>query len=112
MNQDDNNLNKLLKQWRDIEPASNFEAGVRRRLRLAQTGRPGRVSLLDQWLRSWLWQPALAMAAAVILSAAIGTSMGVHAAPRRTTAVPGELQFMSAGTLAGGYTRLAAEGAR
>jgi hypothetical protein len=112
MNRDDNNLNKLLKQWREIEPASNFEAGVWRRIRQAEAGRPVRASLLEQWWRSWLWRPALGMAAAVIFSAVIGTSMGVHAAPRRTTAATGELQFMSAGTLAGGYARLAAEGAR
>ena len=112
MNRDDNNLSRLLKQWRAIEPSSNFEAGVWRRIRRVGAGQPERGSLLDQWWRGRLWRPALGVAAAVLFSAAIGTSMGVHTAARRTSAAPVELQFMSAGTLAGGYARLAAGGAR
>jgi len=111
MSQDDNNLSKLLKQWRDIEPASNFEASVRRRIRRAQTGPPARVPVVEQWLRRWLWNPALGLAAAVVVSAVIGASAGIHTALRQP-AGPGEMQFMSAGTLAGGYARLALEGTR
>src|SRR6266481_1385226 len=35
MNQNDNRLSALLKQWRDIEPPPNFEANVWRQIRVA-----------------------------------------------------------------------------
>jgi hypothetical protein len=107
MNPEDKNLSKLLKQWRDIEPKANFEASVWRRIRRAQTEEPERSSLLELLLRRRLWQPAYAaVAAAVIVSAVIGTSAGVLTSLRATTTARGELQFMSSGTLAGGYARL------
>ena len=113
MNPEDKNLSKLLKQWRDIEPKANFEANVWRSIRLAQAEEPGRASLLELLLRRWLWQPAYAaVAAAVIVSAVIGTSAGVLTSLRSATATHGELEFMSSGTLAGGYARLGTERAQ
>ena len=84
----DSDLSKLLRQWRDIEPPGNFEANVRRRIRLA-TPEPKPI---------WLWRPVFA---AVALSILIGASAGILSSrPQRA-----EMEFMSAGTLAGGYTR-------
>jgi hypothetical protein len=113
MNPEDKNLSKLLKQWRDVEPRANFEANVWRSIRLAQAEVPDRTSLLELLLRRWLLQPAYAaVAAAVIVSAVIGTSVGVHTSIRPATPAQGELQFMSSGTLAGGYARLGTERAQ
>ena len=58
MNQDDDKLRGLLEQWRDIEPAGNFEANVRRRIRLAAI-EPQRTP----WLAVLLWRPAFVTAA-------------------------------------------------
>jgi anti-sigma factor RsiW len=90
MNENDAKLKALLRHWREIEPPANFEANVRRRIRLAEAEAP-------PWL---LWRPAFAMAVAA--SIVIGVTGGVLSA-RQTR---GELQFMSAGTLAGGYERM------
>ncbi len=107
MNENDEKLRTLLRQWRDIEPAGNFEANVRRRIRLATAEAP-QVS----WLVELLWRPAFAVAAALVVSVAIGSSAGVMTATKSARAARGELQFMSAGTLAGGYAKLASQGAR
>jgi hypothetical protein len=83
----DSDLSKLLRKWRDVEPAGNFEANVRRRIRLA-TPEPKSI---------WLWRPAFA---AVALSIVIGASAGILSFNRQHA----EMDFMSAGTLAGSYT--------
>jgi hypothetical protein len=82
----DFDLQRLLRRWRDIEPAGSFEANVRRRIRLA-TPEPKRI---------WLWRPAFA---AVALSIVIGALAGVFSFRQQ----PAEMKFMSAGTLAGNY---------
>jgi len=95
MNHKDDKLSALLRQWRDVEPAGNFEANVRRRIRLAnaESSRPS-------WLAGLLWRPAVAVA--VVVSIVFGSSAGILSANRQHA----EMQFMSAGTLAGGYERL------
>jgi hypothetical protein len=98
----DDKLRALLKQWRDIEPAGNFDANVRRRIRLA-AAEPRRTS----WLAELLWRPAFATGAALLLSAVIGTWAGMTTANRQQPRA--ELQFMAPGTLAGGYARLTLE---
>jgi hypothetical protein len=107
MNENDNKLRALLHQWRDIEPAGNFEANVRRRIRLATAEAPQ-----QSWLVELLWRPAFAVAAALVVSVAIGSSAGIMTAAKSARASRGELQFMSAGTLAGGYVKLASESTR
>ena len=96
----DEQLQALMRQWRDIEPAGNFEANVRRRIRLAST--EPRQSLLIELF----WRPAFAMTTAAVISIAIGSFTGILSSNRQRT----EMQFMSAGTLAGGYLQLTAEG--
>ena len=78
-------LKALLHQWCDIEPAGNFEVNVRRRIRLA-AGHPRQSSLIGL-----LYRPAFAVAAAVVLSAVIGSSAGLVSRPRNDGA---ELQFL------------------
>ena len=109
MEQNDKQLSALLKRWREIEPKANFEANVWRRLRLAQAEEPERVSVIQLLLRQWLWQPAASIAAAVILSVVLGSSLGVLSAPKVTSTEQRELGFLSSGSLAGGYLRVAAE---
>lgn len=87
----DPKLSALLRQWRDIDAPGNFEANVRRRIRLAVTeSKPVAI----------LWRPALA--AAIAISVIIGSSAGVLSSGQQRN----EMQFMSAGTLAGSYGQL------
>lgn len=101
MNENDDNLRALLRQWPDIEPRASFETDVWRRLRLAQAA-PG----LFDWLQQWTWRPVLATATAIVLTAAVASSVGAWTATNRASAATNELLFMSAGTLAGGYAKL------
>jgi anti-sigma-K factor RskA len=101
MNENDNKLRALLHHWRDIEPAGNFEVNVRRRIRLATADSPR-----QSWLAGLMWRPAFAMA--VVVSVLVGTSAGILSSHQQHS----EMQFMSAGTLAGSYARLTTEGRR
>jgi hypothetical protein len=103
MNERDDKLHDALQHWRDIEPAGNFEANVRRRIRLAASTEPR-----QSWLAGLLWRPAFAVATAILVSVIIGSSAGALSSSRQRA----ELQFMAAGTLAGGYARLATESKR
>ena len=102
MNGNQDKLRDLLRQWPAIEPGSNFEANVRRQIRLA-AAKPR-----QSWLTELLWRPAFAVATAIAISVIIGSSAGFLSSSRPRA----EMQFMSAGTLAGGYARLATEGTR
>lgn len=104
MNRDDQ-LSALLRQWRDIEAPGNFEANVWRRIRLAQAEPPARITLAE-WLRQLVWQPAFSVG--VALAIVIGAVGGMRAAPVPATRAHPEVGFLSAGTLAGGYTQLIA----
>jgi hypothetical protein len=107
MNPEDEKLRAIFKQWRDIEPRADFEAAVRRRIRLAQAREPVPTGLAG-WLGAWARPPAWAAAVALVASVILGASVGVLTAPRPASAAFHELQFMSPGTLAGGYVNLAA----
>ncbi len=112
MKEPDEQLRALLKQWREIEPKTNFESNVLRRIHLAHTEEPGRMTVLELLLRRWLWRPALAVAAAVVVSVIVGSSAGVLTSRKPMTAASGELQFLGSGTLAGGYVKLTTENKR
>ena len=111
MNNDNEKLNTLLQQWREIEPKASFEADVLRRIHLAQINEPERVRLIDL-LQQWLWRPTVAVATAGIVSVIIGTSGGLLTMSKATVTADSEMRFMSQGTLAGGYTQLAGERGR
>jgi hypothetical protein len=107
MNDHDNKLRAVLRQWRDIEAPDNFEANVWRRIRLAQ---PTPAPSWAELLRRWVTQPSFALTAATIMAVVIGSTAGVL-----TTRQPGadkEMGLFSAGTLAGGYTKLMTRGDR
>ncbi len=108
----DEQLRALLKKWNDIEPKASFEANVWRRIRLARTEEPGRMTLLELLLKRWLWRPALAVAAAVVVSVIVGSSAGVLTSRGPMTAASGELQFLGSGTLAGAYLKATTESAQ
>lgn len=112
MNNQDDQLHRLLQQWKGIEPPANFDTQVWRRIRQAGTsraqrdaegegGNPEHASTFADWLRGWLPQPAFALAAAVIVGAVIGASSGLFSAP-----LPGGLGLLAPDTLAGTYVRL------
>src|ERR1041384_7965672 len=100
MNENDDKLRALLRQWRDIEPRGNFEANVWRQIRPAAAEQRERGSLLEGMGRL-LWRPAWSVAAAVTVAVVVGVWGGVASAPRQTDASKAELQFLAAGTLAG-----------
>ncbi len=109
MNNQDDQLHRLLQQWKEVEPASNFDAQVWRRItgtsrakRDAVLGKPEHSPTVADWLRGWLPQPVFALAAAVIVGAVIGASSGLFSAP----SPPGGLGLIAPDTLAGTYVRL------
>ena len=112
MNPDDNKLGELLRQWRDIEPSASFEVNVHRRICLATAEEPEWISIVE-WARRLMWRPALAaVAAVVVVTSIIGSSAGALTTRRAVWVGDSEMQFLSAGTLAGGYVKLASEGKR
>ena len=98
----DDPLHRLLQQWREIEPSNQFEAGVRRRIRLVP---PERTPAFADWLRRWLPQPAFAWTAAAIAGVVIGATSGLVSVP--PAAPPAEVRFLAPETLAGSYLTLA-----
>src|ERR1041384_7365451 len=98
MNETDERLRLLLKQWSEIDPPANFEANVRRRIRLAQSERAGHVALAE-----WLRRPAFSVAAATVIAVFVGVWSGVQSVPKPVTAARTELGFLGHGTLAGSY---------
>lgn len=111
MKPSDERLDALLKQWRDIEPRTDFEGNVWRRVRTNRAEHAERVNLIEL-IGRWLRQPAMTMAVAVVASVVIGLSAGLLTARRPMAVASSELRFMSAGTLAGGYVKASTEGAR
>jgi hypothetical protein len=111
MNQNDDKLRALLKQWRDIEPQGNFEANVWRRIRVVADQRPERVSLIEA-IGRLLWQPAWSVAAALFVAALVGVWGGVVSTSWPANTSRAELQFLAPGTLAGSYLQGAAKDMR
>ena len=111
MNQNDDKLRALLRQWRDIEPRGNFEANVWRQIRTAAAERPERVSLAET-IGRLLWQPAWSVAATLVVALAVGVWGGVASVSRRADTSKAELQFLSSGTLAGSYLQMGAKESR
>jgi len=105
MTHDDEKLRAALKRWRDIEPQANFEANVWRQIRQAKA-KPSERLTIAEWLGRLMPRPVLAMTAAVVASAIVGSSAGLLSMRGRTMVPPGELQFLGSGTLAGGYVKL------
>ena len=89
----DSKLNKLLRQWRDVEPRGTFDDNVLRRIRQAEA-----IPARNGWL-DWLRQSALATITAAVIGLMAGTIGGWQSAPRQT----GELEFMAPTTLTGAY---------
>lgn len=92
MNENDDQLRRVLRQWRDIEPSPTFAVDVRRRIRLATPAPMSR----------WGWLAPVATAAAVALM--VGAWAGRQATPAFN---PPPTTFLAADSLAGGYLRLA-----
>lgn len=101
MNENDDKLRALLRQWREIEIRAGFEANVWRRIRQDVTP----AATPAGWIE-WLWRPGFAVAASVAVSVMIGVFSGVHAAASRNTA----LDLPPAHTLTGSYLALTLKG--
>jgi hypothetical protein len=103
MNNQDDQLHRLLQQWKEIEPASNFDARVWRQIQVGTARRAVRPGTLADWLRSWLPRPALALPAAVVLGLVIGIGSGLFSVPATTHTE--QLSFLAPDTLAGALRR-------
>jgi len=99
MNNQDDQLHRLLQQWKEIEPSTNFDAQVWRRITGTQ---PEHKPTFADWLRLWLPRPAFALGAAAVVGAAIGIAGGWHSVAPASGA-----GFLAPDTLAGGYIRMA-----
>ena len=95
MNNHDDQLHRLLRQCRDIEVPGDFDANVRRRIRLAQTEGAG-----VPWL-AWLWRPAFSLPVTLAVGLLIGLAGAMFASPQRPPTSRSELTFMAPTTLAG-----------
>ena len=109
MNDQDEKLSRLLRQWRDIEPRPTFEPDVLRRIRL-EVARP-RSTDLQAWLPAWLGAPRrLAVAAAVPLALALAIGVAsVWVLPPVDSRPPmplGSLSVLERGTVAGNYVAM------
>jgi hypothetical protein len=98
MNENNNDLHRLLQQWKAIEPASNFDSQVWRQIRVGTTRRVVRPSFAD-WLLDWLPRPAFALPAAIVLGLIIGIGSGLFSVP--VTPHTEQLSFLAPDTLAG-----------
>lgn len=106
MKQDDEKLSALLKQWRDIEPPTNFEANVWRQIRVAATSPAVDTANWIDLIGRLLWQPAWSVVAIVVVALVVGVWGGVASVPRQTVGPTAELRFLSSGTLAGSYAQM------
>ena len=111
MNQNDDKLRALLRQWRDIEPRGNFEANVWRQIRTASAERREGISLVEA-IGRLLWQPAWSVAAALVVALVIGVSSGIAVNSRHADTSRAELQFLASGTLAGSYLEMGGKQSR
>jgi len=111
MNQNDDKLHALLRQWRDIELRGDFEANVWRKLRTVAAERITGISLMEA-IGRLLWEPAWSVAAALVVALAIGVWSGVAVNSRQTDSSRAELQFLASGTLAGSYLELGGKAPR
>jgi hypothetical protein len=111
MNQSDEKLSALLKQWRDIEPKGNFEADVWRRIRIADSRRPERVNLIGT-IGRLLRQPSWSVAAALGVAVLVGVWGGMGSISRKADTSQAELQFLAPGTLAGSYLQMTGKESR
>lgn len=98
MNNQDDQLHRLLQQWKEIEPRADFDAQVWRRIRQTE---PEPSPTFADWLRGWLPQPAFALAAAVIIGIGVGITSGISSVPAiRPTE---QIGFLAPNTLTGSY---------
>jgi hypothetical protein len=108
MKQKDEKLSALLKQWRDIEPPTNFEANVWRQIRAAAAPAVETVSWIDL-IGRLLWRPAWSVVAAMGVALIVGVWGGIASVPRQIGRPTAELRFLSTGTLAGSYVQMASK---
>jgi hypothetical protein len=108
MRQEDDKLSALLKHWRDIEPPTNFEANVWRQIRLAPAPAVDTVNWIEL-IGRLLWQPAWSVVAAMVVALIVGVWGGIASVPRQAERPIAELQFLSSGTLAGGYAQMSSK---
>jgi hypothetical protein len=97
MNPSDDKLKQLLGQWREIEPRTQFEADVLRRIR--QTAPQARAT-------GWFGVPLLwANAVALLMGVVVGAYTGLSPISNRQDVV-----VLKPGTLAGNYISMISGG--
>ena len=108
MNDQDHQLNRQLRQWRDIQAPGNFEANVWRQIRLAHNPQAAGRLPLGECLQRWLWHPAGVLTMAALVGLGAGIWGGISATPRPAS----DTAFLSIGTLSGSYGRMVTGGGR
>ncbi|MBU4198401.1 MAG: hypothetical protein KKG09_09270 [Verrucomicrobia bacterium] len=107
----DARLKALLQQWHGIDPRSDFESCVWRRIRVASAEEviaPGLWVILRGWLAAEpAWVPAMAATAGLLFGVSLALSAPhTHPGPYSTASL------LHAQTLAGGYLTMVSGGAR
>lgn len=119
MNEPDNQLSTLLKQWPAPEPRAALEQDILRRVRLAATAAPAPATgplagLLPAWLQA-PWRLATAAGAALALALLTGLATELVLPPpgaaATATRLPG-FSLLAPGTVAGNYVALTSGGAQ
>jgi len=104
----DERLRALMSQWRAVDPSTDFEAAVWRRIRAVPAAQPS--GLWDRRLGWFLTHPVWAGAAAASVAMAIGLLAGL-ATPGHARAGGHETHaLLQPGTLMGAYAALSERG--
>lgn len=103
MNNQDDQLHRLLQHWRDIEPSSNFEAQVWNRIKVGTDRRAVRPPSVADCLRDLLPQPVFTLTAATVAGVMIGLASGLFSVPPGPSTE--QLGFLAPHTLAGALQR-------
>jgi hypothetical protein len=102
MNNQDNQLRELLRQWKDIEPPGNFESNVWRKIRLAEPAGTRPVGW-GEWWHVLLAQPAFSIGVSMLTAVFIGGAAGWFAVNGSRPPESPLFSFLSSDTLSGGY---------
>ncbi|MFH1969361.1 MAG: hypothetical protein ABIJ53_03475 [Verrucomicrobiota bacterium] len=108
---DDARLKAVLPHWHGLEPRSNFESCVWRRIRVAAAAEstvPGLWVILRGWLSA---EPAWVPAMAAITGLLVGVSLALSV-PQTRTGPSSTAPLLNAQTLTGAYLTMVSGGAR
>lgn len=108
---DDARLKAILQQWHGLEPRSDLESCVWRRIRVAaaaESAAPGLWAIVRGWLSvEPAWVPAMAATAGLLVGVAMALSV-----PQTRPGPSSTASLLHAQTLTGAYLTMVSGGAR